>query len=463
MLTVTFMQNLLLYMTVFAVLSLESIGSKTMVQTFDIARELPTSAQSAGLALLDQATDTTPVPEAELVSPDYWRNVKKKLWAEHKENEKFMATTMKPTLNPWRDHQPYLTALGDALLKDVSAIRTPPTQTPPPTQEFVNNVKWPDCPELKIPVKVRVEVPPCSGATGYWLDPFEELQQLLTVDKATCGDVSLTQKVMPSKAVQSPAQPSNAQQSPAKPTQSPSKSSDTQTALVGTLHEEITLEGSTYDFKDCVGFPAFSVKEFIIRQGVQDDQIRESVSHEFSLPQRTKIFLKYSIAAPNGRVMGETNIFELHDDYFWWHRGNATGHHATPSEAVAEAYRVGGWRPKQCGNWTKAWTVHFNTSAVHANDVAEVHWRLALTSAMTILAWRDEQRDEDGLVRANKSCAVETAVVFWVLLWFSILVPCAILLWFWIRGAKEARTYCFLFESWLFPHTMAKPSKSFKF
>lgn len=71
------MQNLLLYMTVFAVLSLESIGSKTMVQTFDIARELPTSAQSAGLALLDQATDTTPVPEAELVSPDYWRNVKK--------------------------------------------------------------------------------------------------------------------------------------------------------------------------------------------------------------------------------------------------------------------------------------------------------------------------------------------------------------------------------------------------
>lgn len=379
---------------------------------------------------------TTPVPQEEQVSADYWREVNEQLWTKHKQSQAFLTTTPKPTLDPWRDHQPYLTALGDAILKDVSAIHSPPTETPPPRQEFVNNVQWPACPEVRIPLKVRVEVPPCSAATGHWLDPLKNLEPILTVDGMGCGDVSLIEPLRPNTS---------------------------KTATVGTLHHEAFVGGSIYDFKDCNGNPAFSVTEFIIRQGVEDTQQRESASDEFGLPHRTKIFLKYSITQPNGVIMGETNIFPLHEDRFWWHQGNATGRVARPSRAVATSQRVGFWRPKQCGNWTKAWTVHFNSTEIHSNSVGEVHWRLALTSAMTILAWRDEQRSPDGLVRTHKLCAVESAVVFWVLFCFAIFVPCAIFLWFWIKGAREVRESCFSLESWLMPHHMHKPSKSFKY
>merc|ERR1719160_1393716 len=112
------------------------------------------------------------------------------------------------------------------------------------------------------------------------------------------------------------------------------------TARVGTVHEEMTLEGSTYDFKDCNGNQAFSISELIIRQGVEDDERRESASGDLGLPQRTKVFLKYSIAQPNGVIMGETNIFPVGEDYFWWHQGNATGRVARPSRAVASAQRL---------------------------------------------------------------------------------------------------------------------------
>lgn len=426
MLKLAFLQNELLcwlYMIIVAGLSSECRGHQLR-------------AQELGDFAEDQANDTTPVPQEEIVSAAYWREVREQLWAKHnEEKQRFLQTTPKPVLDPWRDHQPYFTALGDAFLKDVTAIRTPPTQTPPPTQEFVNNVLWPACPEIKIPMKVRVEVPPCYATQGHWLDPFEDLASILTVESGGCSGLFLSTRMEPNSTLMAP---------------------------VGTLQEEITVHGSTYDFKDCNGNAAFSISELLIRQGVEDDERRESHSYEFGLSQRSKVFLKYSIAQPNGEIMAETNIFPLGEDYFWWHRGNATDRVALPSSAVAGAQRVGFWKPKQCGNWTKAWTLQFNASERHANTVAEVHWRLALSSAMTILAWRDEQRSPDGLVRAYQACTVENAVIFWVVLCLIIFVPVAIFVWFAIRGAKEARMYCFELESWLMPHHMDKPSRGRK-
>lgn len=427
------MQNLLMYSMAWAALAFEGNDHLSLLQTHaqvDVAQDQPGSTTSAPLI-------TTPVPNDERVSAAYWQDVRHQLYEGHQKRHLFLETTSRPVLEPWRDRQPYFTAMGDALLKDLSAIRTPPTETPPPTQSSVNNVLWPQCPDLRIPPRVRIMVPPCNAATGYWLDPFRELTPILKIEGAGCSDISLSQKVGPNA---------------------------TQMTSIGTLHEEITVQGSTYDFNDCNGNLAFQISELIIRQGVEDPERRESISEfGFSIPRRTKVFLKYSVAEPNGNIVGETNIFEVGANSFWWHKGNFTGEVAPRSAAVASATRVGFWKAKQCGNWTKAWTLKFNETEIHDNSVGQVHWRLALSAAMTILAWRDEQRSPDGLVRAYEGCAVRSAVVFWVLLCLGVFIPIAIFLWFWIKGASEARKYCFELESWLLPHHMAKPSKGRKY
>jgi len=393
-------------------------------------------------------TQTTPVPQEEEVPFAFWKKVNKQLWKRNNEDRlRFLQTTPRPTLDPWRDHQPYFTWLGDTVLKDISSIRTPPTATPPPNQQGVNNVLIGECPELIIPRKIRVEVPACNAAVGHWLDPFKRLSPMLAVQSTGCSDISLFE--------------------PLGPNTTQDMKLNRNSVLLGSMHEEFTFGGSTYDFLDCNGNTAFKITELIIRQGVEDPQRQESqqsyVENPFGLPHRTKVFLKYSISEPNGNIFAETNVFPVGEDGFWWHMGNYTGHVAPRSAAVASSTRVGFWNPRQCGNWTKAWSVKFNDTKIHNNTLPQVHFRLAITAAMTVLAWRDEQRSEDGLVRAYEGCAVESAVVFWVLFFFALFVPIAIFLYIWIKGAREAREFCFDLESWLLPHLNAKPSKSRKY
>lgn len=387
-----------------------------------------------------------PIPEDEIVPRDMWININKQLAPAVTSNPKLRRssyeTTPSPVLDPWADRQPYYTAIGDTILKRL--MNQPPTKYPPPTQEATEMALSTGCPQPLLPHKIRVRAPDlkCGRINATWNDPMKGMKtpndtSILHWGISGCSEVMLRQK-----------------------TYANINTSD-ETTVVGLLRQRLSLSGTSYDYIDCSENTRFSVEEQVFRQGVDEAEAGElGMMHTIHRP---KLFMKYVVYNANGSTLAETNIFPIGNETFWWHKGREAYNEdplLEPAHAAATAQRIGRWQPKSCGDFTREWSLEFEDSnGPPANTTNHDHWRLALTSAMTVLAWRDELRRQDGLVESSTTCNVESSVVFWVLVTLALVVTIIILAYLYTKCVKPATVFLVHFEEWFFSRKLVISSK----
>jgi hypothetical protein len=334
-----------------------------------------------------------------------------------------------PTLNPNTDMQPFDTRLGNTI---ASSFLSPPTETPPPTQEALNLAYG--CPVIEgYPQTLQIKAPTgcddeqtkisftsegyISKRQGNWSHPQGE-QIINWVE--TCD---LLQAVLPLVAYTMP---------------------DGQAFAFS--RTRFSFFGNTMEILDCGLNIQYTLEEKIYHQTSFTDQEKCKKYGSCSGTVFTQYFLRNRL----GVIIAETPYLNLFQDVVIVQEPGS-------GLLIANVSRIGQWSPwARCPDYERNWQIKYSVAPPGQFTDPAYRWPIAVLVNMMIL--RDADRTKGGMVMPSLCEVVNISILAFLILITIILV--IILTWmFHTYCLAKAKVLFYNVEVTFFPHTMYKPSK----
>mmetsp|Transcript_53977 Transcript_53977/g.84007 ORF Transcript_53977/g.84007 Transcript_53977/m.84007 type:complete len:486 (-) Transcript_53977:41-1498(-) len=322
---------------------------------------LPLSYWTNANKILAAAGASTPQPPANVINPN--------------------APATPPPPLPWQTvmddpSQPVDTKLGGAIMYSLSSK---PTGTPPPTQARVDAQFIAQCPMVLFESNLTITAAHCNETMGQWIDPNPlNTRTVLRWEPADLSGITFGVD----SALTGPG-----------------------SALFALIKQLVTWTGYRFSLANCLGIERWEIQEEVFKI---DSMGNVDSTNEVSdiASNGNQYFLKYHIYSPVGALAATSNLFRVGANQVNFTRvvnGYSDG------VLIAVAKRIGNWDGKgwlECtaANSPRAWGLTFpDNSATHPTVATVQDIRVALATAVTLMAYRDENRAKDGLNRQGAS------------------------------------------------------------
>jgi hypothetical protein len=321
---------------------------------------------------------------------------------------------------------PYDMALGAHIMYGLAERNT---ETPPPTQGYVNEAFVAQCPMLMMQDAVLVTAPHCDSTKGSWQDPLSG-RNLVHWNPNSGGLIF---------GVDSSINGAGA-------------------ASFATLRERFTVARHVFSLENCMSVTRYILEENTIKVNhMAQGAISTMFEHDASVSEEA-IFYQYVVKHPNGTAAAQSNMYRMDASQVNFSLVDSQG---LPGPTITSANRVGHWTRNEwrtCDGNTRAWTVSFPAENQLFDTVATVQdLRVATAAAVTLMAYRDEEVGTDGFRHRGQG------YMYWMLLRTMIGIFVAVLL-VGICGyiclhrgyEKKLKKFFFRLEAALLPRSAAK-------
>lgn len=284
----------------------------------------------------------------------------------------------RPPLTTWekllRDPQPYNTELGAQIL---SSFGSRPTATPPPSQELINQQQIAKCPLIMFKNQIYISAPHCANPLGTWADP-ETGRAILRWKDGAGGSLMFGVD---------------------------SRVSGNGSALFAEIREKATVNENRFGLTNCFNAERYTIEERLTRVNKMGHSRTTMKMHDISKGSEA-FFLEYLIRDSNGTLVAKSGFDRLNQHVV--NISMVTNEGMTMGDLLATATREGVWTQagwRQCTQAPREWRVQFWVNQHDEHQVASVlDMRVAATAVFTLMAYRDEFRDDKtGFTAVNAS------------------------------------------------------------
>jgi hypothetical protein len=254
-----------------------------------------------------------------------------------------------------------------------------PTATPPPSQAATAYEFVAQCPMVLFSKNLSIRGGGCNGTEGSWIDPNpSNPRRVLTWSPQDAGGVRFGID---------------------------SRISGPGAALFASIRSAFTLSKYKFVLANCLGTDRFHIQEDVTKVDSMGHVASTIDTHDIST-NGVAYFLKYLIKTPGDKLIAESNLFRMganQVNFTEVKNGISTG------KLLAIAKRQGNWHGKgwqECTapNSPRGWNVYFPENKKSFDTIATVQdIRVALTTAITLMAYRDQDRGKDGLNNQGNS------------------------------------------------------------
>jgi len=318
-----------------------------------------------------------------------------------------------PALEPYKDNQPFDTAIGNFF---VSRLVEKPTVTPPPSQASIELAYG--CPTLlNWPIEVAVGAPdPCADmkTNASWTDNSDENAAKIVSWSQDCAMFDLA----------------NRDASPLVSYELPNGD------LLGASQEKTTLKRTIIELRDCQYTTRYTVQERLIHQSGKPD---DNACSKYGACDGV-VYLQYVMKDAIDKTVAITPYLNLFPEVF--EINDAAGN------KIATASRAG-WDPmhSDCSNSiSRHWLLRFAESP--AGVFATVTERQWIAQMMTMIALRDSRRGSDGLVTMSECQIFKMFITGLSLLAFLCCACCVPMCCYLIVSAPMHERLHFLEKRW---------------
>mmetsp|Transcript_26985 Transcript_26985/g.77422 ORF Transcript_26985/g.77422 Transcript_26985/m.77422 type:complete len:492 (-) Transcript_26985:90-1565(-) len=316
---------------------------------------------------------------------------------------------------------PYDMQIGARILYSLTA-KTP--QTPPPTQEVVDEAFMAQCPLIMFRGAIEIRPPRCQDV-GSWRVPSTDRAVLRWNDDNKGGLVFGVDSAVTGQG----------------------------SVKFAEIRERFSMSKYNFELLNCMDVMRYKIEEKIVKVNHMAPMARSTVrEHDISRSSEA-YFYKYILKHTNGSTAAETNLYRMDQSEvnFTLYAGEG-GVGAT----FAVARRQGYWHRDQwrdCKHSRRAWTLEFPLAESHFATVATVQdLRVAAAATVTLMAFRDERVGSDGFSHAGQGHMYVTLVktILFIVLALMLTGICYIAL---IQQGldKRLRWFCFRLETVLLP------------
>jgi hypothetical protein len=266
--------------------------------------------------------------------------------------------------------QPMDTKIGGALMYSLSSK---PTGTPPPSQARVDAQFIAQCPMILFESDLTVYASHCNQTMGQWWDPNPiNPRTILRWNSPVASNLYFGVD---------------------------SEITGPGTALFAGMNQLMTWTGYRFELTNCLGVERWQVQEEVFKIDSMGNVDSTNEISDISY-NGNQYFLKYHVYSPTGALVSTSNLFKTDANQINFTQvknGYSTG------QLLAVAKRVGNWQGKgwtQCmsANNPRAWSINFpDNNDTHPTVATVQDIRVALAAAVTLAAYRDEDRSTDGL------------------------------------------------------------------
>lgn len=293
--------------------------------------------------------------------------------------------TAPPVLDPWQDHQPLDTWIGDRI---VAPLLPEPTKTPPPTELSIRLAS--SCPLMQEwPEQVIVDAPdPCveghfdSKLSGNWTKPADGH----AVDGSTEPIVLLRwEEVCDMMTFNMDFEPLVTWRVP-------------HGDLFGTSQTLTTLVGTNMELRDCMSQPIYTV----------DEKVYDNAGD---------IWIQYFLHNESGHMIAESTKFHP-----FAHQFGVLDRYGT---LVAHVIRQGEWVPGECDPdaGPKRWAISYMQNLPANSPFADPMQQWPIAQMVTMMSLRDVNRRPNGLASppgCHEAKLVSNALSIFLILSFIV-------------------------------------------
>lgn len=221
-------------------------------------------------------------------------------------------------------------------------------------------------------------------------------------------------------------------------------------SVVGSMMEKFTWSEYIFSFSDCLGVPAYTVEESVIKlkhtdgnDPITNDDVQAQASIVLNLQPNwdQAVYYQYTVRHPNGTTAAQTNLYSLADNTI-----NITlvqkGDLALQPFAIAT--RVGSWSGSawsDCTAGMRGWNVSFPNSTDPVGLVSVRDMRIAASALVTLLAFRDEAVAVDGFQHQGQGMLYWKLFRTIVIVFIGLLAAGSVCMWWqergWLRISKH--------------------------
>lgn len=308
---------------------------------------------------------------------------------------------------------PYDMALGAHILYALSPKNT---QTPAPTQDYINEAFIAECPLVIFSNAVEVRAPRCSSSLGEWAD-VSTSRHILRWSPNSQGGLRFS---------------------------ADSAISGNGSVLYAELREKMTFNQNKFELLNCMGLKRYEIEEQIFKVNSAATGATSMTDDQGATGAGTSYFYKYLIVLPNGTTVADSGLIRMDQsevNFTQTNEGTGIG------KVVAVASREGDWTKdgwRMCDGADRGWKLTFPTEPQHFDSSFSVQdLRVASTIAVTLMAFRDESAGYDGFQHVGQGYLYWQLVrtIFWI--FFALLLLSAFML-VWTRKQWDKKLWKFL-------------------
>mmetsp|Transcript_8236 Transcript_8236/g.24269 ORF Transcript_8236/g.24269 Transcript_8236/m.24269 type:complete len:514 (-) Transcript_8236:128-1669(-) len=317
---------------------------------------------------------------------------------------------------------PYDMEIGAHIMHSLSVSNT---ETPPPTQDFVDAAFISQCPMVMFSSSLRVRPPRCGNTLGDWSDPATNRPILrwgsnrkgglyMGVDSAVSGEGSVK---------------------------------------FAEYMERFTLKKFNFELRNCMDVVRYVVEEQIVKVNHMAPHARSTMlEHDISASGKA-FFYRYSINDPNGTTVAATQLYRLDQNEVNF---TLIGRDMIAGQTFASARRQGFWRReewRECTGGDRGWVLDFPTDTSQFETVATVQdLRVVAAATITLMAYRDEDISSDGFQHTGQGHMYWTLAKAILLVFVILTVFCMCSILITKRQVdKKLKRVCFKLETVLLP------------
>jgi len=296
-----------------------------------------------------------------------------------------------PTPMPWQavfeqPQQPLDTKLGGEIMYKLSGGVTP---TPPPTQAAISSQFVAQCPMVLFEKNLSVRAATCGATMGNWIDP--SVMNPRTV---------LRWYPLPASGIFMGVD---------------SSMTGPGSVKFAEITQELTLTGYSFVMKNCLGITRWQLEENVYKVDSMG-QVSSTLELHDVTTNSAAYFLKYVIRWPTGVIAAESNLFRMMTNQVNFTEFTVVdGRPYNTGKVIAVVTRQGMWTQKgweECMSPTspRGWSLYFPQDQKSHDTIATVQdIRVAITGAITLMGYRNENRGANGL---NTEGAVRQELTF---------------------------------------------------
>lgn len=314
---------------------------------------IPNGYFKAAEKALEKAGQSTPLPSAAYIN----------------------AQPPKPRPTSWESvmqdaAQPLDTKIGGSLMYSMTGGVTP---TPPPTQNAIGQEFVAQCPMLLIGQDLSIRAPSCKLQEGRWVDPSPLNPDRSILRWRPDGNANNLYFGVDS-ALSGPG-----------------------SALFAKISEQMTLTGYHFAMTNCMGIERWKLEENVYKIDSMGHVTSTVELHDVTMNSKA-YFLKYIIRSPTGATTAESSLFRMDQNqvnFTVFDHGGGNG------KLLAVATRQGqwtksGWSECMSASSPRGWSIYFPPDGpLEPSTVQDI--RVAITGTMTLMAYRDQFRNAEGL------------------------------------------------------------------